>query len=103
MNGHNFRHCNYLMRSDCSQESPFEHFLDLDLPNVTEWSVVVGVTNGQAQANQITPRSEGSCACSTRGMCRVWEGGRRRERGGEKEREGGRGESRRVSSPCAGD
>lgn len=95
------------MRSDCLQESPFEHFRDLDVPlNVTEWSVVIGVTNGKAnRQNQITPRSEGSCACSTRGMCRVWEGGRAGGGGreGEREREGGRGESRRVNSTCAGD
>lgn len=87
--------------------APFEHFRDLDVPlNVTEWSVVIGVTNGKAnRQNQITPRSEGSCACSTRGMCRVWEGGRAGGGGreGEREREGGRGESRRVNSTCAGD
>lgn len=42
----------------------------------------------------------GSCACRMRGMCamcRVWEVGE------EEESERGSGESRRVSSPCAGD
>lgn len=89
MNGRNFRHCNYLMWSDCLQESPFEHFRDLDVPlNVTEWSVVVGVTNGKAQAKSDHASLGGKlCVQYARDVQSLGgrEGGRRRKRGRERE------------------
>lgn len=105
MNGRNVRHCNYLMWSDCLQESPFEHFRDLDVPlNVTEWSVVVGVTNGNSTGKIRSRLARREVVRAVRAGCAEFgrEGGREEEEE-ERARDGGRGESRRVNSPCAGD
>lgn len=78
------------MWSDCLQESPFEHFRDLDVPlNVTEWSVVVGVTNGKAQAKSDHASLGGKlCVQYARDVQSLGGGGGGGGRAGERGRQG---------------